>query len=172
MARAVFRFDQGGQEAQVVWDIDVLTTAVFAASQLRADVWDNLKARTSNECDLVDITVTDGNTTHINNVNEPGTRVAAVLPSSNGALITKVADQGRNGRMFWPGLPEADIDATGRFSVSAQGAWNTAITAMDSAVSNQTDYVGRIFRDPPAVSATFESFSLRPVIGTQRRRLR
>ena len=176
MARtARFIFDQDGQEAQVVLHIEdsAVTNAAIALS-LKVNLWNAVIAMTSFETELIEIqvgTVVGGSTLA---VGEVGTGGSAACPSNVAILIAKEVEAQRNGRMFWPGLMDDDVDAAGRIEGSAATAWDLALSAV---VTNLfLDGIKIVVVHEPAGGPITESavtmLATRPVVGTQRRRLR
>jgi len=84
--------------------------------------------------------------------------------------VTKIVVGARNGRMFWPGLPETSVTAGGQLTAPELTSWQanlaTVMTALagDSTVMRVIDKVG--------VPHVVSGLTARPTIGTQRRRLR
>lgn len=171
MANTVMIFDQGGQECQVTGEFfGVLDVGDFLQF-MEDDFWAAMKPVTSNLCELIRITHRQGQITSTRDVNDPGADFGPALPSSVSALISKVPAAGRVGRMFWPGVPEADVDESGRFTAVAKTAWQNAADALYTAL-DASIYGMYIERTNPVSLDPVLGFSVQPIIGTQRRRLR
>jgi hypothetical protein len=112
-----------------------------------------------------------------------GTQTPAVVPQNTAYLIRKRTDlAGRRGRgrMYVPGVSEADSGATGMVLASAVTAWQTAF---NNWFNDLTVTVGNRFY-PPAVLHRSEGIGVEPLptlvtsfvvdsrVATQRRRLR
>jgi len=172
---ARFIFDQEGQEAQVVTQVDSPTaTLAGMALSLKTNLWNAVKPVTSFECDLKEIQVGTvvGGTTLL--VGEPGTGGSAACPSNVSILIEKGVVGQRNGRMFWPGLMDDDVDAAGRLTLSGKSSWEAALALV---VNNLLiDDVKLVVEHNPAGGPVTESAVVdlfpKDVVGTQRRRLR
>jgi hypothetical protein len=172
MSTVRFKGVQGTKLWEVVIDLfeDAGASPGDIAETARDAVWASLRPRTSSGCTLQSIQVGDSATGAELPVLENGANPAFSLPSNCSVLITKVVTGSRNGRMFWPGLPEADVNAGGQLEAAALPLWQTAANnVMTALAANGT--VMRVIDatdDPHVVSA----LSVQPLIGTQRRRLR
>lgn len=166
---SVFNFEQEGQEAQVVLEWSGSASLQALATSCADTFWPAFRGRTAGDCTLTTIQVGDSVNGVTEVVNEAGQGPGAASPVTNAILIAKSVFAGHNGRFFWPGLGESDVDAAGRLSASALSAWQTAAdTAFNTmAIAGHDMYV----TGSDSVERPVTGLSVRPYIGTQRRRL-
>jgi hypothetical protein len=101
------------------------------------------------------------------------------LPPNNALLVTKeVGFSGRKGRVFLPCLTEAEVDDAGILVPANAVTYQTQATALFNAITSlETGIIFNAIRsitsDPSnPVARPVTSFSVEPLIATQRRRLR
>jgi len=166
---SVFTFDQGGQEAQVVLEWEGSASEQALATSCADTFWPAMQGRTSMQATLDRVQVGNSATGVTVIVNEDGGGFGSALPSSNALLVGKAVTGGFNGRFFWPGLQESDVDEAGRLTAAAVTAWQTAVdTALNvMAVAGHDMSVSDKFGTSNLVGSLF----VLPYIGTQRRRL-
>lgn len=172
MATTRFIFNQGGQRCEVVMDMfqQANTAPSVIADVARVQVWGGLRARTSVDCTLEEIQVGDSSTGTAVAVAQAGTNIGPALPASCGLLVTKVVNGARNGRMFWPGLPESHVAASGQLAPAELTSWQSALTTVMTGLAGSSTVI-RVLSNL-GVPTVVTGLVARPTIGTQRRRLR
>ena len=180
MSTARFHFDQAGLEEQVVFSTFTEGGLTFLeeAQILKASFWDaGLGLETSSAVRLNKITIEQSGQGAELMVNTVGGGASNALPPTNAALITKVTSGGRNGRMFWPGVPEGSVGADGRWSNQfIQDDWQAAADASLAAMATQPAgilflHVEHTVGGVVQPSTPVDALLVRPFIGTQRGRL-
>lgn len=169
MSKMTFFFDQDGQEAQCVFDVTYTGLPVAAIIAMKANVWDNLRPETGSECSLIRITLREGNDTFEVTYSEAGTGVGSTSPVSNCILVSKHTIAGRNGRFFWPGAGEGSVDANGRLTTAKLAAWQLILDQV--MVDIDAGPVSLHVERADGTLVQVDRLDIRPVIGTQRRRL-
>lgn len=91
-------------------------------------------------------------------------------------FVKRTALPGRKGRgrMFWPFVGDADVDAVGALSPGAVTRYTTMLTAWKTAITSNTAFDSPVLfhqTSTPAPTA-ITSFTVSPLVATQRRRLR
>ena len=170
MPEIVFSFEQGGQLAQVTFEISGEPDLALAAQAVRTAVWDNLRSETSTDCTLQTITARDSGGSQDLVVDEQGQGPGAAVPVNCAFLVTKVTPVGRNGRFFWPGLRESSVDAAGRLGA---GTLTSMQASLDSVMTDLAAAgIAMNVRTSPTVLRVATSLSVGTIIGRQGRRLR
>lgn len=161
-----FHFLQEGLIAQCVFDLFYGPGSTGLAGA-KVAIWDNLKGACSTDLVLEKITL-DGTGNELP-VNESASSPTDALPPTVSALVAKVTATGRNGRFFWPGIPESSVNGNGRWTAGAQALFQGLLDDVMTDLAAD-DIVMRFERSDLSI-ATVDSLSLRTYIGTQRRRL-
>jgi hypothetical protein len=99
------------------------------------------------------------------------------LPSQVTALIKKNTNLGGRqgqGRMFIPGILEADVNSAGFWESGRQAAWQTAADDLFDAIQalGVQPALLRSESSPISTPEGITSFTVQPQVATQRRRLR
>lgn len=169
--RSTFIFSCAGLESQVILDhFNAGLTDEEVCEELRDIFWFNMRVHTSSSQTLVSIRTGDVSTGFTLNVGQAGTGNVNQLTNQCAYLLTKVVSGSRNGRMFWPGPPEANYDPNGQVTSSAKTAIDTVL---DTIVADLiTAGVQPRVVDKDGVGHNVTDMFVRPTVGTQRRRLR
>lgn len=154
---------------QVVWEFDESSSIAALANSMENTVWPGVKARVSASCNLQQIQVGDSVTGETVIVNDNGDASTNVLPPTVALLVTKSVAGARDGRFFWPGIPETDFAADGRLTTTTLPAW----TASWDTVFNAIGIAGHtmVVTDKNGIEHPVTELAVRPYLGTQRRRL-
>lgn len=166
---ALFQFSQGGQEAQVVLEWDESSSISALVTSMAETFWPAMQGRTSAATTLEFVQVGDASTGEIRIINETGGGLNTALPPTCAALVNKTVSGSRDGRFFWPGVPEQDVAADGRFTVVSLPQWNTAVDTAFGATSAAGHTM--VVTNSLEVENPVTALTMRQYIGTQRRRL-
>jgi hypothetical protein len=108
---------------------------------------------------------------------QAGTAGSETSPPNAAVLVTKqtiVGGRKGRGRMYVPGIPEADVSPGGLIAGATVTAWNAAFEDMrDEATGLNLPF--RLLHgeyDPQPAPYSIEAFSVTDLLATQRRRLR
>ncbi len=114
-------------------------------------------------------------------MDKTGLGSGVVLPPNVAVVVNKLTALGgrRNrGRLFWPSIPEGDVDSLGLISIARRDAYQVVFDALLSNLeggggfSQNTDAMVIFHTLPPATPTVVESLRVERLVGTQRRRLR
>lgn len=105
------------------------------------------------------------------NIGSPGIQPGTALLVKK---LTLVGGRAGRGRLYFPGLPEGDVESDGRIGVdylaAAQSAFSAFRVAMNTALL--TPVVLHSALSPLSTPTPITQFSVQPLAATQRRRLR
>lgn len=139
----------------------------------------NLKSKTNSLLTLETIRVKEGPAATgafaTVTVATAGTQVSTpVSPQVSMMLVkdTGLGGRSRRGRTFWPGLPEAHVDAGGLIGAADIAAYNTAFAAFLAQLATDSIPMVILHRDPLAGPTPVLLWQVQPKVATQRDRLR
>lgn len=107
-----------------------------------------------------------------------GGEVDDAVPQNTAFLIRKLTGgvgQGKNGRLYLPGVPETDVDHDGVLGSAVVSDANLVLLDFWNAISISDDVPSTVVNHGPTNLTSFDyilSFVLDPLVATQRRRLR
>lgn len=116
-------------------------------------------------------------------INVPGIGSGTTLPQNCAVLLNKVTTRpGRTGkgRMYWPTIPEADVNGLGQIDGTVVSGWNTTLAAVLENLANPAGDEDPapmcLLHNTGAPGGTdptpIVGLTCAPIIATQRRRLR
>lgn len=154
--------------AKIRYD-DAVTETQGVADAIRDAFQTHILSELSNECVLQEVKVGDDVMGAVSLSGQAGGNADSSLPPNCSYGITKVTNSGRNGRWFLPGVPEPNVDGSGRVNPPAQAALNAKMALMLADV----EAAGGDFRITQAAGGDvqIDQFSVRPFITRQSRRL-
>lgn len=168
MPTAVFVFDIGGSECQTTLDVENgLVTPADTADRLRTFMNLSWVPYMATQCTFREVRFDEA----VSVADSPGEGETNALPASCALIMQKNTGTSVRGRMFLPGLAEADTDAGGRVGSELRGLVDTAFAArladlIDDGISPR---VVTGAGGPPGTMIT--AFTARPLIATLRNRI-
>lgn len=99
---------------------------------------------------------------------------ASILPSNCAVIMKKrsgFSGRAKRGRMYWPGIKEADVDDLGNLSAGGSSAWNGNAGSLYTVLDTITR-TPAILHVNHAPATAITSIVAAAQIGTQRRRMR
>ena len=168
MSQAVFVFDIGGSECVTTLDVAVTGGTDYTNALALKDFMEAAWVPTmATQCVLREVRYLDAVATS----GEPGGGETNALPATCALIVQKNTGTSVRGRMFLPGLAEADVDAGGRVGTELQGIVNDNFAdALADLVAS--GIVPRVVSTTGAGAATdIIFFVARPFIAVLRNRL-
>lgn len=107
-------------------------------------------------------------------VGEPGAEGANQCPPQVSLLVRKVVDgitTKRMGRLFWPGVPEGNVDSAGVVAPVAVTDYQAAFTGFQAALGTPWAVIPAVF-DETSDEKEVSLLQVQPRVATQRDRLR
>lgn len=148
---------------------DALHSAQDVADSFVQRIEDNFLSSLANTVSLTQVQVGDDVAGAIANSGQAGGDSSGVTNPSVAYGVTKVVGTGRSGRWFVPGVTEPAVNGSGLVAVSKraqlQGHMDQFLTDMES------DGVDMRVKQKDLTYAQIDSFSVRPYITLQSRRL-
>lgn len=168
MTKALFVFDIGGSECISTLDAESATlNDVEIAVKLRSFMENTWCVYMATQCTFREIRF--GEVVRVSDT--PGTGETNALPATCALIVQKNTGTSVRGRMFLPGLAEADCDAGGRVGTELRGLVD-GLFASELADLEADGVLCKVVSEGGAGSATtITDFTCRPTIAVLRNRL-